>query len=308
MAIENASYISQLDPTRPYASDSLSEADGHFRLVKRVLQQTLPGSDDDAFDVPLTVGPRRLNELAAQLDLGNLVTLSGTQTITGAKTFTQPVSSNTMRRSDLDKGNIIGVGSGVSQLYIGSSGTRHDVTIRTTTPQSNGAGGLVVEYPVSGGTRRVSVLTEASAQTILDFVYPVGAVVISAGSANPGTVWAAFGADSTWVADCEARMLVGVGTTTDARGNVVTVGGGERGGSIDKVLTVANLPPHIHDISAGSQTLIEDAAGGTDSRPWQDPGNPGIIEEPKKTKSTGSGTPFDVVPPYKAFYIWRRTA
>jgi len=52
----------------------------------------------------------------------------------------------------------------------------------------------------------------------------------------------------------------------------------------------ANLPPHSHDISAGSQTLIEDSpTGGTDSHPWQDPGNPGITEQPKITKTTGTG-------------------
>jgi hypothetical protein len=151
------------------------------------------------------------------------------------------------------------------------------------------------------------VLTEASAQTILDFVYPVGAVVISAVNTNPGTGWAVFGATSTWVPDCEARMLAGAGTTTDDRSNVVSVVGGERSGSIDTVLTVANLPPHAHDIAAGSNVLIEDSSGGTDSYPWQDP-RAGVPEEPKRTKNTGSAAPFNIVPPYKAFYIWRRTA
>ena len=42
MTVESASYISQLDPTKPAAADAKSEGDDHFRLMKTVLQTQFP--------------------------------------------------------------------------------------------------------------------------------------------------------------------------------------------------------------------------------------------------------------------------
>lgn len=42
MSVESASYINQLDSTRPTSSDLKSEGDNHLRLLKVVLQNTLP--------------------------------------------------------------------------------------------------------------------------------------------------------------------------------------------------------------------------------------------------------------------------
>jgi len=42
MTVETASYISQLSPTYPTASDNISEGDDHLRLLKTVLQTQFP--------------------------------------------------------------------------------------------------------------------------------------------------------------------------------------------------------------------------------------------------------------------------
>ena len=42
MAIEAATYISQLDTTKPLAGDAKAEGDDHLRLVKTVLQAQFP--------------------------------------------------------------------------------------------------------------------------------------------------------------------------------------------------------------------------------------------------------------------------
>ena len=42
MTVESASYISQLDPTKPASADAKSEGDDHFRLLKTVLQAQFP--------------------------------------------------------------------------------------------------------------------------------------------------------------------------------------------------------------------------------------------------------------------------
>lgn len=45
MALESATYISQLVSTNPPASDSLAQASDHLRLIKYALQTTLPNAN-----------------------------------------------------------------------------------------------------------------------------------------------------------------------------------------------------------------------------------------------------------------------
>jgi hypothetical protein len=42
MSVESATNISQLDPTKPSATDPKSEGDDHIRLLKYTIQMTLP--------------------------------------------------------------------------------------------------------------------------------------------------------------------------------------------------------------------------------------------------------------------------
>ena len=42
MTVESATYVSQLNPAYPAASDNISEGDDHIRLVKSVLQSQFP--------------------------------------------------------------------------------------------------------------------------------------------------------------------------------------------------------------------------------------------------------------------------
>jgi hypothetical protein len=42
MSVESATNISQLDPTKPAATDPKSEGDDHIRLLKYTIQMTLP--------------------------------------------------------------------------------------------------------------------------------------------------------------------------------------------------------------------------------------------------------------------------
>jgi hypothetical protein len=44
MALETATYISDLVPSNPLAGDPLNQGDDHIRLLKSVLQATLPGT------------------------------------------------------------------------------------------------------------------------------------------------------------------------------------------------------------------------------------------------------------------------
>lgn len=59
MPVENATYISQLNPDWPVGkSDFVSEGDDHFRTMKSALQNTIPNAD-----APITGTPTQLNNL-----------------------------------------------------------------------------------------------------------------------------------------------------------------------------------------------------------------------------------------------------
>jgi microcystin-dependent protein len=58
MGIENPTptYIDDLDATLPAATDPLSQADDHIRMIKAVLKQTFPSFDSSIYDVVYPVG------------------------------------------------------------------------------------------------------------------------------------------------------------------------------------------------------------------------------------------------------------
>lgn len=56
MALETASYISGLVSTNPTSTDTVSQADDHIRLIKKVLKDTFPN-----LNAPVTATPAQLN-------------------------------------------------------------------------------------------------------------------------------------------------------------------------------------------------------------------------------------------------------
>lgn len=66
MGIENAEYIDQLNASWPTKEDAISDGDNHIRLIKKVLQQTFPGSDQPQAQI-----------IDPQLDEGSIVHNNG---------------------------------------------------------------------------------------------------------------------------------------------------------------------------------------------------------------------------------------
>jgi microcystin-dependent protein len=56
MALEQASYISQLNAANPLSTDTVAQADDHLRLIKSVLKATFPN-----LNAPVTKTPAELN-------------------------------------------------------------------------------------------------------------------------------------------------------------------------------------------------------------------------------------------------------
>lgn len=123
---------------------------------------------------------------------------------------------------------------------------------------------------------------------IADMIYPVGSIYMSVNSTSPATL---FG--GTWE-QIEDRFLLAAGNTYTA---------GATGGNATHTLTIDEMPSHNHSAwlngggSASGYGL--DYTYSNQCRSYD--GND-IID------NKGGGQPFNIMPPYLAVYVWKRTA
>jgi hypothetical protein len=96
MGIENAEYIDQLNASWPTKEDAISDGDNHIRLIKKVLQQTFPGSDQPQAQI-----------IDPQLDEGSIVHNNGGKWTETTKMTVDP-SGNVSAEGDITaKGNVL---------------------------------------------------------------------------------------------------------------------------------------------------------------------------------------------------------
>lgn len=143
-------------------------------------------------------------------------------------------------------------------------------------------------------------------------MYPVGSIFIAAVATNPGTLLG-FG---TWTAYAEGRVLVGVGSGTDANTTVKAFTLGETNGEYTHAITESELPAHSHasairvrsahlgntweNVDGSTSTSTGFAAGETNS-------SQSDIVRPN-TAETGGGSFMSLEQPYIGVHIWQRTA
>jgi len=86
MSLETATYIDQLVPTNPQQTDPVAQGDDHLRMIKSVLQQSLPLCDG-----PLNISP-------------DLVQIGDSTTATHNFTMTAAAADGTMKLARGDQG------------------------------------------------------------------------------------------------------------------------------------------------------------------------------------------------------------
>ncbi len=164
--------------------------------------------------------------------------------------------------------------------------------------QNNADNGL--DYITSQGTSGQALISNGAdalpsfqsiTATILDAVYPVGSLYMNKTvSTNPNTLFG-FG---TWVAITD-RFIMSRGSTYTGTGGAATVS-----------LSAANNGPHQHD----TRTYGGAGSNGTWQRIAEVLGSNNAFDTTTTdtVQSSGSGTPFSIIPPYQAVYCWERTA
>lgn len=129
--------------------------------------------------------------------------------------------------------------------------------------------------------------------TLLNVIYPVGSIYISAVNQNPGTLFG-FG---TWE-QIKDRFLLAAGSSYSA---------GSTGGEATHTLTEDEMPSHNHVLGNSTIVYVNGGAKKLDSS-----GNSTAADLNTNygytTKSTGGGEAHNNMPPYLAVYVWKRTS
>lgn len=130
---------------------------------------------------------------------------------------------------------------------------------------------------------------ETSVTSLIDLVYPVGAVYISMNQTSPQTL---FG--GTWK-QIQGRFLIGAGTAYPA---------GSTGGEATHTLTASEIPDHTHTFKYTGQSVT---TGVNSIRLYQAASNQYNAYSGGQSSNCG-GRAHNNLPPYMAVYMWTRTA
>jgi hypothetical protein len=186
MALETGTYIDSLVAANPAATDALSQADDHLRLIKATLKATFPS-----------------------------VTGAVTATHTAINTkVAEPVSAITSDGSDPSLAS--GITGAEVKTLIG--------VVEPAINASTAEGGAVTPVLATGITAeevRALIGAAAAATTAtLSSVYPVGSIYTSVAGTNPSTF---FG--GTWEAFGQGKVVVGLDSADTDFDTVENTGG-----------------------------------------------------------------------------------
>ena len=136
-------------------------------------------------------------------------------------------------------------------------------------------------------------------KSVIDMVYPVGAIYMSVNSTNPGNL---FGGKWEQIKD---RFMLACGDTYTA---------GSTGGEAQHTLTVGEMPLHRHTSDSYMNGYADSVTSEQDYCTWVNHGtadnhDPNWGESgPVRTSWVGGSQPHNNMPPYLTVYMWKRTA
>jgi len=175
MALETATYISQLTATNPVASDSVSVGDDHLRLLKTVLKTNFSGLNSSG-TTAVTATAAEMNyldlaTLGTSADSKVLTQASGVVTIAGDVVVSGTTPTITIGDAGAEDASIVFDGN-AQDFYIGLDDTADDLviglgsTLGTTPAISIDANQVVTFYqdPIFGGTTPTVTIGDAGAE------------------------------------------------------------------------------------------------------------------------------------------------
>ncbi|MBO8085916.1 MAG: tail fiber protein [Marichromatium sp.] len=138
MTVETASYVAQIDPELPSATDYRHEGDDHIRLIKRALANTFKSTAGTRYDLDAFKAATEIVEAFKDFVVppGTIVAWSGTETdvpagwvICDGRTYTRSRDGETATTPNLADRFL----QGASEGNVGTTGGSAKVTITTAT-------------------------------------------------------------------------------------------------------------------------------------------------------------------------------
>lgn len=280
MTVETANYIGDLNKTYPKAKDLISEGDDHIRLIKDVLQKTFPGMNKAT-----TISSDDLNNIR--------------------KAFTVEGESLTVNLS--------------TKMAAGKSLNMNGSRIINVGDPTDATDAISLKY-----------LKEVAMQSI----WPVQSIFMTTDTRDPSVILGI----GTWERFAQGRVIIGAGTGTDSAGTVTSFTNSQKGGEYNHKILESEIPAHTHSgsvsiSSSGLHAHTFPNGGGSsgpreavsiDSGDWNevnyvgnkingrvavDNGGEHTHSASLSITSSGGGSGrMNIVQPYIACNIWRRTA
>ena len=153
-------------------------------------------------------------------------------------------------------------------------------------------GTMTVHSIGNQGLGGAAVDTDQLKQQIINAIYPVGAIYISYTSTSPAIL---FGGSWTQI---QGRFLLAESQDYQA---------GTMGGEEAHALTEAEMPAHKHSADFWSSKSGDAGYTGTPATNY-DSWNRPTERATASVKATGGGQAHNNMPPYEAYYCWKRIA
>ena len=159
-------------------------------------------------------------------------------------------------------------------------------------------------------------INELKNQANVDKIYPIGSIYMSVKNENPSEL---FG--GTWEAWGSGRVPVGVDTTqtefvtVEKTGGVKTVNLNHSHTTADHILTVAEIPPHTHNIRrfdgatpVGTDWALSTSYVGYSDDTWLSRSTGGGKAHNHGPTGSSLSSTQSILQPYITCYMWKRTA
>jgi len=223
MALETGTYINSLVTANPAATDALSQADEHLRLIKSTIKATFPN-------------------------------------LTGAVTATQS-DINSGNAAIVSDGSTPTLASGISADEVKTLLGVLPSAISAATAADGEVAPTLLSGITATEVRLLIGAAEAATTATLLGCYPVGSVYTSVLAANPSTLfggtWQSFGQGRVLIGNDDTESPDSDFTASSADGSTYKVGGAKT-----HTLTIDEIPSHTHDFTAHLTTSGDNDRGG----------------------------------------------